>query len=90
MVVLSIDSAPPALRGELTKWLIEPKPNVFVGKISALVRTKLWNMIEESEPKLDALMIFSSNNEQGFSVLMTGDPHRKIVDLDGVQLIEIH
>ena len=33
MVVIVIDNAPEKLRGELTRWLLETKPGVFVGKI---------------------------------------------------------
>ena len=45
MVVIVIDNASAKLRGELTKWLLEVKPGVFVGKVSAMVRERLWDKI---------------------------------------------
>ena len=40
--VIILEKVPKSLRGELSKWLIEPKAGVFVGKTSALVKDKLW------------------------------------------------
>ncbi|MBA3516457.1 MAG: type I-E CRISPR-associated endoribonuclease Cas2, partial [Rhizobiales bacterium] len=31
MVVMMLERVSPSLRGELTRWLIEPKTGVFVG-----------------------------------------------------------
>lgn len=89
MLIMTMDNASKSLRGNLTKWLLEPKPNVFVGNVSALVRERLWQLICDSDAHDGALMIFSTNTEQGFHMEMTGNPHRSVVDLDGVQLIKI-
>lgn len=87
MVIMVIENASASLRGELTRWLIEPKPGVFVGSISALIREKLWNRISKRDSN-GALMVYSANNEQGYKMEMIGEPTRSIVDLDGVQLIK--
>ena len=42
MLVMMLETVPVGLRGELTRWLIEPHPGVFVGHVSALVRDRLW------------------------------------------------
>ncbi len=87
MVVIVIDNAPLKLRGELTKWLMEVKAGVFAGKISAMVRQRLWDKIEESDRLTGAVMLYSMNNEQGFEMQMCGDPTRKVVEINGLQLI---
>ena len=87
MVVIVIDNASLKLRGELTKWLMEVKPGVFAGKISAMVRQRLWNKVEESDRLTGAVMLYSMNNEQGFEMQMCGDPTRKVVEINGLQLI---
>ncbi len=89
MVVLTMDDAPVNLRGELTKWLIEVKPGVFAGKISSLVRQKLWERVCKNDKVIGAVLLYSMNNEQGFSMEMHGTPYRKVVEIDGVQLIAI-
>ena len=88
MIVIVTESAPPKLRGTLTRWLQELKPNVFVGNVNALVRQKLWEKICSAEYNLNALMIFPAQTEQGYDFLINGDPERTVVDFDGVKLIK--
>ena len=89
MVVIVIDNASLKLRGELTKWLMEVKPGVFAGKISAMVRQRLWDKVEESDQLTGAVMLYSMNNEQGFEMQMCGDPTRKVVEINGLQRIAV-
>lgn len=87
MIVIVVDNAVNSLRGELTRWIIEVKPGVFVGKVSGLVREKLWKKVESTDHN-GALMVYSDDTEQGFSMKMCGNPTRSIVDIDGIQLIK--
>ena len=48
MVVMILESVPPSLRGEITRWMIQPKAGVFVGKVSAMVRDKLWEKVRRA------------------------------------------
>lgn len=89
MIVISIESAPLPVRGELSKWLIELKPGVFVGSVSADIRDRLWDKLEKYPENIDAIMAYSTNNEQGFTMKMQGDPHRSVVDYDGVSMVKI-
>ena len=88
MVVIVLEHAPDKLRGELTRWLIEPKAGVYVGRISAMVREKLWEHIC-MDPAQDALLIYSAKTEQGYDIRINGSPDRTIVDLEGVKSIRI-
>ena len=88
MVVIVIDNAPEKLRGELTRWLLETKPGVFVGKISASVREKLLEKVCEDYKRTGALLLYSSDSEQGFRIEMCGDPKRSVIDIEGIQLIK--
>lgn len=38
MIVITLANCPPALRGDLTKWLQEISTGVYVGQVSARVR----------------------------------------------------
>lgn len=88
MVVIVMDHAPEGLRGEMTRWLLEVKSGVLVGKVSALVREKLWEKVTRDRTVSGALLLYSSDSEQGFRMELHGDPKRTVVDLDGVQLIK--
>ena len=46
MVVLIVTAVKPGLRGELTRWMIEPQAGVFVGNLSGRVRDRLWEKVE--------------------------------------------
>lgn len=88
MIVIVVDKAPARLRGELTRWLLETKPGVFVGNVSAMVRERLWAKVNDDPGKSGALLLYSSDTEQGFRIEMCGDPKRSVIDLDGIQLIK--
>lgn len=87
MVVIIIENVPNSLRGRLSRWLIEPKAGVFVGKISALVREKLWEMCVANKKTGNVIQIWSDANEQGFSVRSEGDTNRKIIDYEGLWFV---
>jgi CRISPR-associated protein Cas2 len=88
MVVFILENARPALRGELSRWLFEVQAGVFTGRVSALVRGELWQLIEKKLGKGSAVMIYSANNEQGFKAQMLGNPSRSLVDIEGLLLVK--
>ena|SRR5438874_8452414 len=89
MVILILERVPPGLRGELSRWMIEPRAGVFVGIPSGLVRDKLWTKVTKSARGGAAVLIHSSRTEQGFSVRTHGDPSRHPVDIEGLTLVRI-
>ena len=89
MTIFIFDNAKPAIRGELTKWLLELKPGVFIGKITALVRDLLWKRICDTEKYQGVMLICSANNEQGYDIMMKGNLQREVIDLDGLKLIKV-
>lgn len=89
MTVIAMDSAPESVRGELTRWFLELKPGVFVGKVNSRIRELLWERICKTDTAAGAVMVFSAPNEQGFELKVSGDPRRKVSDFEGVQLITI-
>ncbi|MGC9346737.1 MAG: type I-E CRISPR-associated endoribonuclease Cas2e [Anaerolineae bacterium] len=89
MIVMILEKVPASVRGELTRWLIEPKTGVFVGHVSARVRDKLWEKCCKSKRLGGVTQIWSTNTEQRFAMRMAGDTTREIVELEGLQLIRI-
>jgi len=88
MVVILLERVSPSLRGELTRWFLEPKAGLFVGNVSAMVREKLWEKIQDSAGRETAgILLWKSNTEQGFRILSFGDTTRKVTEWDGLQLI---
>ncbi|MDI6832185.1 MAG: type I-E CRISPR-associated endoribonuclease Cas2e [Actinomycetota bacterium] len=89
MVVLILENVPVGLRGEITRWLLEPHSGVFVGNVSAMVRDRLWELASEKRNVGGCLMIHTTNNEQGFDMRVNGAIRRKVVDIEGLKLIAI-
>jgi CRISPR-associated protein Cas2 len=89
MVVIVLENVKPGLRGELSRWLFEIKAGVFAGRVSALVRDELWDLIGQKLGSGSAVMIFSKNTEQGFDARMLGNPSRSLVDIEGVLLVKV-
>lgn len=82
-------AVPANLRHALTRWMIEPASGVFVGNISAKVRDQLWAIVTEETQEGWALLIHSSDNEQGYIIRSCGTERRHIIDLDGLQLVAL-
>ena len=87
MTVIVANNVPPAIRGMLKRWFIEPKPNVFVGTVNSRTRDKTLEFIRRNAPGLGLLVIASENNSQGFSISVFGDTDRRPVIESGHFLI---
>jgi CRISPR-associated protein Cas2 len=86
MIVISLTNCPLSLRGDLTKWLLEIDPGVFVGQVSARVREQLWKRVLESAKNGRATMVFNSNTEQGLD-FKAHNSNWLPIDYDGLKLI---
>ena len=87
MVVMIMESVPVGLRGELSRWLIEPHPGVFLGHLTAMVRDRLWEHACAACREGGVIQMWTTNNEQRFAVRVHGNTRREIVDIDGLQLV---
>lgn len=87
LVVISLERAPASVRGELTRWLIEARPGIFVGNVNSLIRDELWNLVRFRTGGEPAVLIYQTNNEQGFAVDLWGEPSYEPIDFDGLTLI---
>lgn len=90
MIVMILERMTPALRGELTRWLVEPHPNVFVGHVNAMVRERLWEKCCKLTGSIGGVVqIWSTNTEQHFAMRFYGVTQREVVELEGLQLVRV-
>lgn len=87
MTVIIANDIPPAIRGLLKRWFIEPKPNVFVGTVNPRTREKTLEYIFRNAPRSGLLVIASEANSQGFSVTTYGETDRCPIEKLGLTLI---
>lgn len=89
MLVMTLEAVPESLRGELSRWLIEVQPGVYVGNASALVRDLLWDKAVGHTRRGRCTQVYRASNEQGFVIRTHGDATRRVVSLDGYQLVAV-
>jgi CRISPR-associated protein Cas2 len=89
MVVMIVEKVPTSLRGELTRWLIEPHTGIFIGHVNAMVRDRLWEKCCKAKRAGGVIQAWSTNTEQRFRIRMAGATKRDVVDFDGLQLIRV-
>ena len=87
MVVFVLTACPTGVRGDLSRWLLEIAPGVFVGHVSARVRERLWIRVTELVNEGRAIMVYSARNEQhlAFEVYQAD---WKAVDCEGAWLVK--
>lgn len=86
MVVIVLTACPTGLRGYLTRWFLEVSPGVFIGRVPARVRDRAWERIIEMIGRGRALLVWSTQGEQGLAFRTHGHDW-KPVDFDGIQLM---
>ncbi len=87
MTVIIANDTPPAIRGLLKRWFVEPRPNVFVGSVNPRTRAKTLEYIRRNAPGLGMLVIGTERSSQGFSIECFGDTPRRPVRLSGLQVL---
>jgi len=89
MMVLVMERVSASTRGELTRWLLEPRTGVFVGRVSALVREKLWSLACEKAGAGAVTLVYHTDSAQGFALRTAGRTSRAVIDLEGLLLVRI-
>lgn len=88
MFVVIANDLPPAVRGRMKLWFVEPRANVFVSGIKDNVAQKVVDYLQEHCPPESGLLMFLKTPEPpGYRILGRGDHKREIVLLDGLQLV---
>lgn len=87
LTVIAVERVPAGVRGDLTRWMLQPATGVFVGDLSAEVRARLWERICTYRRTGACVMVSAARNEQGFELRQHGDRSVELIDLDGFAAI---
>ena len=87
MLVMILEKVPASLKGELSRWLIEPKAGVFLGSPTARIRDKLWETILKKRKQGYVLQIWTDSSPQGYSFRSEGESCRQMQDFEGIALV---
>jgi CRISPR-associated protein Cas2 len=89
MLVVIANHLPPAVRGRMKLWFVEPRPNVFVSGIKDSIAEGVVNYLLEHCTSESGLIIFQrSNITPGYKIKGLGDHTRTLVQISGMQLVQ--
>ena len=88
MLVVLANDIPPAVRGRMKLWFVEPRPNVFVSGIKDSVADDVVEFLYKHCPAESGLMVFKKVSQvPGYTIRGVGDTRRSMVEIDGLQLV---
>jgi CRISPR-associated protein Cas2 len=90
MVVYNVDLAPQKLRGMLSRFCLELRAGLFVGRLDGRMRELLWEKIEQlATARTRAVLIWREPTEQGYAFRTLGKDRREPVIVDGIWLVAV-
>ena len=89
MVVMILEAVPPSLRGDLSRWMLEPKAGIFLGRMTTRIREELWKKATTGCKSGAVFQAWKSSNEQGFAFRTHGDLSRQMVEIEGLSLVSL-
>ncbi len=87
MLVMILEKSPASLRGELSRWLVQLRPGVFVGGPSRRIRDELWEKACKKVKDGAVMQLWTARTEQGFACRQHGLNNHLFIDFDGIRLI---
>lgn len=88
MLVVIARSIPPAVRGRMKLWFVEPRPNVFISGISDSVASDVVEYLFSHCPSESNLMVFKKTSAPpGYEIRGFGVPEKPVKVFQGLQLI---
>lgn len=88
LTVITLTNSPRSLRGDLTKWMQEIQPGVYVANTNRKVREQLWQRVTQTVGDGRATISYQTNNEIGYDFEIYNSSTKKI-DYDGIPLVSI-
>ena len=88
MIVVIAKYIPPAVRGRMKLWFIEPEPNIFVSGINDSLAENVTNYLLKHCPNKSQLLIFKSINLAPWFEIKQLGQCRNVTKIQGLQLIK--
>lgn len=87
MIVVNLVAPPAELSGYLRRYLLEAATGTFVGSVSAKLSADIASAVEVHGAR-GSVLVAKANTEQGFKFLYYCFEDRRLIDSDGVTLVE--
>lgn len=88
MLVVVANDLPPAVRGRMKLWFVEPRPNVFVSGVKDSVAIKVVEYLYRYCTAEAGVTIFRSTSKSpGYEIRQIGVPQKEMIEISGLQLV---
>lgn len=88
MIVVFADKIPPAVRGKMKLWFIEPTPMVFVSGVNdALAEAIVERLLESCDPDANILMVRSTSVAPGYKLIQKNSV-AQLTEITNMQLVK--
>ena len=88
MLVVVANDLPPAVRGRMKLWFVEPRPNVFVSGVKDSVAiTVVDYLFQHCGPEAGVTIFRSISKPPGYEIRQIGAPQKEMIELTGLQLV---
>ncbi|OPX56957.1 CRISPR-associated protein Cas2 [Oceanospirillum multiglobuliferum] len=88
MLIVLANDLPPAVRGRMKLWFVEPRPNVFVSGVKDSVAQTVVDYLMKHCSVDSGLMLFRSIPQPpGYEIRYKGSVRKPITEISGLQLI---
>ena len=88
MLVVIANDLPPAVRGRMKIWFIEPRPNVFVSGVKESTAMRVIDYLYEHCPPSSGITIFRKiKSSPGYEIRTIGYTKKSLIQISGLQLI---
>ena len=87
MLVMILEKCPVSLRGELSRWLLQLRPGVFVGNPSKRIRDELWAKAQKKIKEGAVTQLWTTRSEQGYMYRQHGLCDQILLDFEGLGLV---
>ncbi len=89
MLVVIANDLPPAVRGRMKLWFVEPKPNVFVSGVKDAVADEVVDYLFSNCPLGSGLIIFQKiSKPPGYKIRTLGFTEKALCLMTGLQLVK--
>jgi CRISPR-associated protein Cas2 len=89
MLVVLANDIPPAVRGRMKLWFVEPRPNVFISGIKDSIADDVVEYLYKHCPAESGLMVFKKIKQvPGYKIRGVGDTRRSLIEINGLQLVQ--
>jgi CRISPR-associated protein Cas2 len=88
VLVVVANDLPPAVRGRMKLWFVEPRANVFVSGVKdSVAKTVIAYLHKHCPPESGIVMFRSLPGPPGYEVHTIGPIRKALTEISGLQLV---